>query len=114
MLRRRPKVLDMEPTPVTTNVRLGDLIAAMRTAHDDELGPRPPVAAPDRLGEVANHLIGHFVAQARRPAPPEPTSAGPGPPRAGGPLALPSKASARHPAATPRAASAASPRRPRT
>jgi hypothetical protein len=48
-------------------VRLDDLIDAIRTAHDDELEQlTSAVVAADHLGELADHLIGHFVDQARR------------------------------------------------
>ncbi|MBO3749457.1 ATP-dependent Clp protease ATP-binding subunit [Streptosporangiaceae bacterium NEAU-GS5] len=49
--------------------RLDDLIAYVRSRHPDG-GPldhlSDAVLAADRLGEVADHLIGHFVDQARR------------------------------------------------
>jgi len=57
----------MEPTPVTANVRLDDLIEAIRKAHPDELEQlTSAMVAADHLGDVADHLIGHFVDQARR------------------------------------------------
>lgn len=58
----------MEPTAnITTTVRLDDLIEAIRTVHDDELEQlTSAVVAGDHLGELADHLIGHFVDQARR------------------------------------------------
>lgn len=57
----------MEPTPIATTVRLDDLIAAIRKVHDDELEQlTTAMIAADHLGEVADHLIGHFVDQARR------------------------------------------------
>src|SRR4051812_31251909 len=54
-------------TPISGNVRLDDLIAAIKKGHSD--APEQPteaVLAADHLGEVAAPLIGHFVAQARR------------------------------------------------
>lgn len=48
-------------------VRLDDLITAIRTVHDDELEQlTSAVVAADHLGELADHLVGHFVDQARR------------------------------------------------
>jgi hypothetical protein len=48
-------------------VRLDDLIEAIRRVHDDELEQlSSAVVAADHLGELADHLIGHFVDQARR------------------------------------------------
>lgn len=48
-------------------VRLDDLIDAIKTAHPDTLEQlTSAVVAADHLGEVADHLIGHFVDQARR------------------------------------------------
>jgi ATP-dependent Clp protease ATP-binding subunit ClpA len=48
-------------------VRLGDLIDAIRKIHDDELEQlTSAVVAADHLGDLADHLIGHFVDQARR------------------------------------------------
>ncbi|WP_018505879.1 Clp protease N-terminal domain-containing protein [Parafrankia discariae] len=57
------------PNPVTLNnpVRLDDLIAAIKKVHSDALDQlTDAVMAADHLGEVADHLIGHFVDQARR------------------------------------------------
>jgi hypothetical protein len=47
---------------MTNTVRLDDLITDIKNAHPDEV----LVSAASRLGEVADHLIGHFVDQARR------------------------------------------------
>jgi hypothetical protein len=56
-----------EPTNVTTSVRLDDLINAITKVHDQPLDQlADAVLAADHLGEVADHLIGHFVDQARR------------------------------------------------
>ena len=53
--------------PLTPTVRLDDLIDAIRRVHDDELEQlTSAVVAADHLGDVADHLIGHFVDQARR------------------------------------------------
>lgn len=49
------------------NVRLDELIAAIRKVHTDPLEQlTDAVMAAEHLGEVADHLIGHFVDQARR------------------------------------------------
>lgn len=50
-----------------TNVRLDDLINAIRTVHTDPLEQlADAVVAGEHLGDVADALIGHFVDQARR------------------------------------------------
>lgn len=52
---------------ITSSVRLDDLIAAIKTVHVEPLEQlQDAVIAADHLGEVADHLIGHFVDQARR------------------------------------------------
>lgn len=52
---------------ITSSVRLDDLIAAIKKVHDQPLDQlEDAVIAADHLGEVADHLIGHFVDQARR------------------------------------------------
>jgi hypothetical protein len=52
---------------VTSSVRLDDLIDAITKVHSDVLEQLSgAVIAADSLGEVADHLIGHFVDQARR------------------------------------------------
>src|SRR5919198_4300394 len=49
------------------SIRLDDLIAAIKKAHTDPLEQlSDAVIAADHLGDVADHLIGHFVDQARR------------------------------------------------
>jgi hypothetical protein len=54
-------VLPLQPA------RLDDLIAAIKGVHDDVLEQlQDAVIAADHLGEVADHLVGHFVDQARR------------------------------------------------
>ncbi|HEU5006364.1 MAG TPA: Clp protease N-terminal domain-containing protein [Jatrophihabitantaceae bacterium] len=48
-------------------LRLDDLIRAITSAHDAPLDQlSEAVSAGDYLGDVADHLIGHFVDQARR------------------------------------------------
>jgi hypothetical protein len=55
------------PVQMTQPVQLDDLIAAIKTGHSDALGQlSDAVIAADHLGDVADHLIGHFVDQARR------------------------------------------------
>ena len=50
-----------------TRVRLDDLIEAIKKSHPDVLRQlSDAVLAAEHLGEVADHLIGHFVDQARR------------------------------------------------
>jgi len=52
---------------MTNPVRLDDLIEAIKKVHSDALEQlSDAVIAADHLGEVADHLIGHFVDQARR------------------------------------------------
>ncbi|MFF7990382.1 Clp protease N-terminal domain-containing protein [Kitasatospora xanthocidica] len=53
--------------PNTTPLRLDDLIAAIKKVHPDALDQlSDAVIAADHLGDLADHLIGHFVDQARR------------------------------------------------
>ncbi len=55
------------PTQITPPVRLDDLIAGITKTYDGALDRLSgAVVAADALGEVADHLIGHFVDQARR------------------------------------------------
>src|SRR5690242_16226246 len=55
------------PVPVSPPVRLDDLIQAIRSVHPDVLDQlASAVLAAEHLGEIADHLIGHFVDQARR------------------------------------------------
>ncbi|MGK5533830.1 Clp protease N-terminal domain-containing protein [Streptomyces sp. URMC 129] len=57
----------VEPARMTHPVRLDDLIQAIKAAHTDALDQlADAVVAADHLGDVADHLIGHFVDQARR------------------------------------------------
>ncbi|MEV5316899.1 Clp protease N-terminal domain-containing protein [Streptomyces sp. NPDC052687] len=52
---------------ITASVRLDDLIAAIKKVHDQPLDQlQDAVIAAEHLGDVADHLIGHFVDQARR------------------------------------------------
>ncbi|WP_410820608.1 Clp protease N-terminal domain-containing protein [Micromonospora sp. 050-3] len=56
-----------DPLQIGNPVKLDDLIQAIKTAHTDALDQlTDAVIAADHLGEVADHLIGHFVDQARR------------------------------------------------
>ncbi|MFF9771363.1 Clp protease N-terminal domain-containing protein [Streptomyces sp. NPDC014636] len=52
---------------LTASVRLDDLIEAIKKVHPEPLDQlQDAVIAADHLGDVADHLIGHFVDQARR------------------------------------------------
>ena len=52
---------------VPATVRLDDLIEAICQVHDDELERlSSAIVAADHLGDLADHLVGHFVDQARR------------------------------------------------
>ena len=65
------------PLPLTTSVRLDELIDTVRKASPDVLEQLSgAVLAAGHLGEVADHLIGHFVDQARRSGRPGRRSAG--------------------------------------
>jgi hypothetical protein len=56
-----------KPTRMTNPVRLDDLIEAIKKVHDEPLEQlADAVIAADALGDIADHLIGHFVDQARR------------------------------------------------
>jgi hypothetical protein len=56
-----------DPVQLPASVRLDDLISAIQRVHDQPLDQlTDAVLAADHLGEVADHLIGHFVDQARR------------------------------------------------
>ncbi|MCX5228215.1 Clp protease N-terminal domain-containing protein [Streptomyces sp. NBC_00233] len=55
------------PVGMNVPVRLDELIDAIKKVHTDALDQlSDAVIAADHLGEVADHLIGHFVDQARR------------------------------------------------
>ncbi|MET9484907.1 Clp protease N-terminal domain-containing protein [Streptomyces sp. NPDC006638] len=57
----------VNPTQVNNPVRLDDLIDAIKNVHGNPLEQlQSAVVAADHLGDVADHLIGHFVDQARR------------------------------------------------
>ncbi|MFF9046586.1 Clp protease N-terminal domain-containing protein [Streptomyces parvulus] len=52
---------------ITSSVRLDELIDAIKKVHPEPLEQlQDAVLAGEHLGEVADHLIGHFVDQARR------------------------------------------------
>jgi hypothetical protein len=56
-----------EPVPLPDNIRLDDLIDAIKKVHADALDQlTDAMLAADHLGDLADHLIGHFVDQARR------------------------------------------------
>jgi ClpA/ClpB-like protein len=56
-----------QPTPMTGQVRLDELIDAIKKVHADPLEQlTDAMLAAGHLGDVADHLIGHFVDQARR------------------------------------------------
>lgn len=56
-----------EPTRITHPVRLDDLIDVITKVHAEPLEQlTDAVLAAESLGEIADHLIGHFVDQARR------------------------------------------------
>src|ERR1700712_3933751 len=56
--------------PATVSIRRDDLIEAIKKPHPEALDQlTDAVLAADHLGEVADHLIGHFVDQARRSGP---------------------------------------------
>jgi len=57
----------MNPVRMTNPVRLDDLFEAIKKVYSDALEQlSDAVIAADHLGDVADHLIGHFVDQARR------------------------------------------------
>ncbi|GAB2816501.1 Clp protease N-terminal domain-containing protein [Actinocorallia aurea] len=56
-----------EPVQIEYPVRLDDLISAIKKVDVGELEQlRSAVIAGEHLGDIADHLIGHFVDQARR------------------------------------------------
>lgn len=56
-----------QPAKITNPVRLDDLIDVIKTVHSAPLDQlTDAVLAAESLGEIADHLIGHFVDQARR------------------------------------------------
>ncbi|MEU3723057.1 Clp protease N-terminal domain-containing protein [Streptomyces sp. NPDC031705] len=57
----------VEPVRIANPVRLDELIEAIKKVHSDTLEQLSgAVVAAEHLGDVADHLIGHFVDQARR------------------------------------------------
>lgn len=58
---------NVSPTSITQPVSLDTLIRAITSVHSEALDQlTDAVLAAEHLGEVADHLIGHFVDQARR------------------------------------------------
>src|SRR6187200_2066747 len=60
---------DPQPLPPIelTGVRLDEMIEVISRVHDDALERlSSAMLAADHLGEISDHLIGHFVDQARR------------------------------------------------
>src|SRR6476620_17153 len=56
-----------DPAKIRNPVRLDDLIDVIKRVHDEPLEQlTDAMLAAEALGEVADHLIGHFVDQARR------------------------------------------------
>ena len=56
-----------EPAKIAYPVRLDDLIDVIKKVHAEPLDQlTDAVLAAESLGEIADHLIGHFVDQARR------------------------------------------------
>ena len=56
-----------EPIASTSPIRLDDLIVAIKKTHEDALEQLSgAVLAAGHLGDVADHLVGHFVDPARR------------------------------------------------
>jgi hypothetical protein len=56
-----------QPAKITNPVRLDDLIDVIKKVHTEPLDQlTDAVLAAESLGEIADHLIGHFVDQARR------------------------------------------------
>ncbi|MEZ0049562.1 hypothetical protein ABIA30_000552 [Mycobacterium sp. MAA66] len=55
------------PNPIAGTVRLDDLITAIKRVHTEPLDQlTDAMLAAEHLGDIADHLIGHFVDQARR------------------------------------------------
>src|SRR3954464_14562408 len=56
-----------EPAKISYPVRLEDLIGVIKQVHTEPLDQlTDAVLAAETLGDVADHLIGHFVDQARK------------------------------------------------
>lgn len=55
------------PNPIAGTVRLDDFIEAIKKVHSEPLDQlTDAMLAAEHLGDLADHLIGHFVDQARR------------------------------------------------
>src|SRR5919202_4210866 len=56
------------PTPLPASIRLDDLIEGIRRARPGDPASQvgQAVVVGEHLGELADHLVGHFVDQARR------------------------------------------------
>src|SRR5690349_20893726 len=55
------------PSPIPPTVRLDELIDAISTVHGDPLEQlTTAMLTAEHLGDVGDHLVGHFVDQARR------------------------------------------------
>jgi Clp amino terminal domain, pathogenicity island component len=62
-----PDPVPTPPLPIKGVVRLDDLIEAITSVHEDPLDQLTDAAmAAEHLGEIADHLVGHFVDRARR------------------------------------------------
>ena len=58
---------DPAPVVMPPTIRLDELIDGITKVHDDPLDQlNSAMLAADALGDVADHLVGHFVDQARR------------------------------------------------
>ncbi|KAB1911090.1 Clp protease N-terminal domain-containing protein [Micromonospora sp. AMSO31t] len=58
---------EIEPLKMTHPVRLDELIEGIKKVHGDALDQLSgAVLVADHLGDLADHLVGHFVDQARR------------------------------------------------
>jgi ATP-dependent Clp protease ATP-binding subunit ClpA len=56
-----------QPAKITHPVRLDDVISSIKNVHDEPLDQlEDAVLTAEALGEISDHLIGHFVDQARR------------------------------------------------
>jgi hypothetical protein len=56
-----------DPAKITNPIRLDDLIDVIKKVHDEPLEQlTDAVLAAESLGDIADHLIGHFVDQARK------------------------------------------------
>jgi hypothetical protein len=56
-----------DPAKITNPVRLDDLIDVIKKVHEEPLEQlTDAVLAAESLGDIADHLIGHFVDQARK------------------------------------------------